>query len=96
MVYLNCFHFLTLLHGQPIRKVQGNHKGLKLNGAHQLLGFADCQFTGKKTYYKAKHNTSLVASKDTGLETNSYKSMDMSSGPAGVLVPRGSSHNGCP
>jgi hypothetical protein len=39
-----------------IRRVQENQKGLKLNGTHQLLAYAnDVNVMGKHMYHKEKH-----------------------------------------
>jgi len=39
-----------------IRKVQVNQDGLKLNGTHQLVVYADGDIYGqKRTYYKGEH-----------------------------------------
>jgi hypothetical protein len=38
-----------------IRKMQENQVGLKLNGTHQLLAYADVNLLGDNSYYKEKH-----------------------------------------
>ena len=58
------------------RRVQVNQDGLKLNGAHQHLVYADDEYNGRKsTYCEEKHK--LVASKETGLEVNADKTKYM-------------------
>ena len=53
-----------------IRKVQVNQDGLKLNGTHQLLVYADDVNILRGSVHTVKKNTEalVVASKETGLE----------------------------
>ena len=55
-----------------IRKVQVNEDGLKLNGTHQLLVYADDVNISGGSVHTVKKNTDvlLVASKENGLEVN--------------------------
>jgi hypothetical protein len=66
------FNF-TLEYG--IRRVQENQKGLKLNGTHQLLAYADDVNTvGENIDIIKKSTESLLdASMKTGLEVNPEK-----------------------
>jgi hypothetical protein len=60
-----------------IRRVQANQEGLKLNGTHKLLVYADyVNILDKHTYYKEKHR-SFVATKEIGLEVNTEKTKCM-------------------
>jgi hypothetical protein len=53
-----------------IRRVQENQKGLKLNGTHQLLAYADdVNIVGGNRYHK-KTEALLEAGKKVGLEVN--------------------------
>jgi hypothetical protein len=63
-----------------IRKVQENQVGLKLNGAHQLLGYADeVNLVGDNIdTIKKKTRTFIDASKEIGLEENTVKTKYMS------------------
>jgi hypothetical protein len=58
-----------------IRRVQTNQKGLKLNGTHQLLLYADDVNILGRNIHSVKKNTDalLVASKEIGLEVNAEK-----------------------
>jgi hypothetical protein len=62
-----------------IRKVQVNQSGLKLNGAHQRLVYADdVNILGGRVHTVEKNTeASVVASKVTGLEGNADKTKYM-------------------
>ena len=62
-----------------IRRVQANQDGLKLNGTHQLLFFADDVNILGGSVHTVKKNaeTLLVASKEIGLEVNVDKTKYM-------------------
>jgi len=61
-----------------IRSVQVNHVGLKLNGAHQLLVYADVNILGRSIYTIKKNREAIVfASKEIGLEANAAKTKYM-------------------
>jgi hypothetical protein len=51
-----------------IRRVQVNQDGLKLNGTHQLLVYADDALGGGVHSVKKKAEALVVASKEIGLE----------------------------
>jgi hypothetical protein len=54
-----------------IRKVQENQVGLKLNGTHQLLAYADdVNLLGDNIYYKVKKEIVINSSKEVVLEIN--------------------------
>ena len=55
-----------------IRKVQVNQDGLKLNGTHQLLAYADDVNIPGGSIHTVKENGEalIVASKEIGLEVN--------------------------
>jgi hypothetical protein len=58
-----------------IRKVQENQEGLKLNGTHQLLVYADDNDILGGSIHTIRKNTDalLIASKEIGLEANAEK-----------------------
>ncbi|PNF23216.1 hypothetical protein B7P43_G02735 [Cryptotermes secundus] len=62
-----------------IRKVQGNQVGLKLNGTHQLLVYADdVNLLGDNVDTIKKNTQTLIdASKEVGLEVNTEKTKYM-------------------
>jgi hypothetical protein len=62
-----------------IKGVQANQEGLKINGTHQLLVYADDVNISGGPVCTIKRNTVLliVASKETGLEVNSEKTKYM-------------------
>ena len=54
-----------------IRRVQVNQDGLKLNGTHQLLVYADdvsILVASERSYYRENMEGFLVAAKEIGLE----------------------------
>jgi len=62
-----------------IRRVQVNQNGLKLNGTHQLLFYADDDNILGGSIHTVKENTEtlIVASKENGLEVNADKAKYM-------------------
>ena len=62
-----------------IKRVQVNQDGLKLNGTHQLLAYADDVniLGGRAHTVKENAEALLVATKETGLEVNGDKTKYM-------------------
>ena len=62
-----------------IRRVQVNQDGLKLNGTHHLLAYADDVNILEGSVHTVKKNaeTLVAAAKEIGLEVNAYKSKYM-------------------
>jgi hypothetical protein len=62
-----------------IRKLQTNQKGLKLNGTHQFLPYANYVniLDGSTHAVKKNREALVVASKETGLEVNAEKTKYM-------------------
>jgi len=61
-----------------IRRVQVNQDGLKLNGTHQLVVYADVDILGGSVQtVKEKAESLVVASKEIGLEVNADKTQYM-------------------
>jgi hypothetical protein len=63
----------------PIRRVQVNQDGLKLNGTHQLLAYADDVkiLGGSIRAVKENAEALVVAAKEIGLEVNADKTKYM-------------------
>ena len=61
------------------KRVQVNQDGLKLNGTHQLLAYADYVNILGGSVYTVKKNSeaSVAATKEIGLEVNSHKTKYM-------------------
>ena len=64
---------------QAIRRVQVNQDGLKLNGTHQLLAYANDVNILEGTIHMVKENAEAlgVATKEIGLEVNADKTKYM-------------------
>jgi len=62
-----------------IRRVQVNHDGLKLNGTHQLLAYADDVNILEGSILTVKENAEafVAAARDTGLEVSADKTKYM-------------------
>ena len=57
-----------------IRRVQVNQDGLKLNGTHQLLAYADdVNILGGSVHTKKKAEYLVAATNEIGLEVNAHK-----------------------
>jgi hypothetical protein len=58
-----------------IRRVHANQEGLKLNGTHQLLIYADDVNILERSIHAVKKNTEalVIAGKEIGLEINAEK-----------------------
>jgi hypothetical protein len=70
--------FFNFVLEYAIRRVQASQEGLKLNGTHQLLVYADDDNIVGRSIYSTKKNADLViASKKTGLEVNAEKTKYM-------------------
>jgi len=75
MLYCHCFS--TLLE-YTIRRVQVNQDGLKLNGTHQFLVYADLNILGRSVHTRKKGTEALVvASKEIRLKVNADKTKYM-------------------
>ena len=75
---LSPLHFNFALN-YVIRSLQVNQDGLKLKGTHQLLVYADVVKIMEGSVRTIQKNTeaSLVGSKQTGLEVNADKTVNM-------------------
>jgi hypothetical protein len=60
-----------------IKRVQVNQNGLKLNGTHQLLAYADYVNILGGSLHTVKENAEVVATKEIGLEVNADKTKYM-------------------
>jgi hypothetical protein len=62
-----------------IRRVQANQEGMKLNGAHQLLAYADDVNTLGGSINSIKKNAEglIIAGKEIGLEVDAEKTKYM-------------------
>jgi hypothetical protein len=61
-----------------IRRILGNQEGLKMNGTHQLLVYADINIVGENIDTIKKNTEALLdASKKVGLEVNPEKTKCM-------------------
>ena len=73
------FRLLIFALEYVIKRVQVNQDGLKLNGTHQLLAYADDVNILGGSVHTVKENAEalLVATKETGLEVNADKTKYM-------------------
>ena len=76
-LFQHCYFNFVLEYA--IRRVQANQEGLKLNGTHQLLVYADDVDILGGSVHTVKDNAEalIVASKETGLEVNADKTKYM-------------------
>ena len=73
-------HYFSTALEYAIRVVQVNKNGLKLNGTHQLLVYADDVNILRRSVHtikKKKTEALIVASKEIGLEVNADKTKHM-------------------
>ena len=77
MLYHHCFSIFSLEYA--IKRVQVNQDGLKLNGTHQLLTYADDVniLGGSAHTVKENAHALLVVTKEIGLEVNADKTKYM-------------------
>ena len=89
MFYCHCFLNFALEYAN--RRVQVIQDGLRLNGTHQLLVYADYVniLGGSDNTIKENTETLVVASKQIGLEVNADKTKYM-------VMPRDVSHKSNP
>jgi hypothetical protein len=67
-----------LLKRTPLRRVQVNQDGLKLNGTHQLLVYSDASVLGGRVHIVTENAEALlVVSKEIGPEVNADKTKYM-------------------